>query len=133
MKKILALFVLAFAFLLAGCSQSVSVDGVKSNLQGSGYTVEVMGQTEAKARISGVTYTTTPTNVVYAVKGTDIAIIFFFSNIDEAEKFVNENIAVMVRFAEKVTDESPKTGSHNNAAYCGSYNAIKAAGFPVSK
>ena len=132
MKKILALFVLAFTFLLAGCSQSVSADGVKSNLQGGGYTVEVMGQSEAMARISGVTYTTTPTNVVYAVKGTDVAIIFFFSNMDEADKFVHENIAVMVRFAEKVT-ESPKAGYHNNAAYCGSYNAIKAAGFPISQ
>ncbi len=131
-KKLLAIIVLAFTFLLASCNASFSSGEAKSNLEGQGYTVEVMDTTEAKARVQGVNYNVTPQSAIFAAKGNDKVLIFFFSSIDEADKFVHENIAVMVRFAEGFS-ENPKTGCHNNAAYTGSIAAAKAAGFPVSE
>lgn len=48
----------------------------------------------------------------------------------DATKFVQDNIAQLVVFAELVI-ENPKTGSHNNVAYVGSETAASYAGFKV--
>lgn len=133
MKKLLAIIVLAFTFLLASCNASFSSGEAKSNLERSGYTVDLMSETEAKVRVTGVEYNVTPTNVIYAAKGKDVVIIFFLSSIDDADKFVKDNIGVLVGFAEKYTEDNPKAGYHNNAAYAGTLAACKAAGFPVSE
>lgn len=132
MKKFFALFAIAFAFILASCSASVSSGSVKSSLQSSGYTVEEMSTAEAKESISGVEYVVDPTSVIYAKKdGKEVILIFFFSSIDDATKFLNKNIQPMYYFAQRYAEENPRTGSHNNAAYAGTPNAVKAAGFPV--
>ena len=131
MKKIIALIVLVFAFLLVSCEGSSSPSGAKSNLEKDGYTVEVMNTTEAKARIEGINFVVDPTNALLATKGKeDVVIIFYFNSIDEADKFVKENVSVMYKFAERYS-ANPKTGYLNNAAYAGSQKACQTAGFPV--
>ena len=131
MKKFLALFLLMVSFLFVGCQGTASPGAAESGLKGAGYTVEVMNATQAKERVGGVEFVVSPTSAILATKGTnEVIIIFYFNNIEDTDKFVKENIAVMYRFAERYT-ESPKTGSHNNAAYAGTPNAVKAAGFPV--
>ena len=130
MKKLFAAILLVFALFLTGCNASMGAGGVKSSLEGAGYKVETMNKEEAKARVTGVNYVVSPTDVIYATKGDDLILMFFFNSIDDADAFVKENIGVMHSFAERNTT-NPKVGSHNNTAYVGSVAAAKAAGIPT--
>lgn len=135
MKRLLFPLLCAAALGLTGCNLegSMSSSTVKANLESKGYVCQVMSKTEAEARIKGINYVVNITDAAYANKGEgNIFLGFFCANIADAEKFVNENISVMVRFAEEYTKE-PKAGFHNNMAYCGNYDAVAAAGVPVSQ
>ena len=118
---------------LSGCGEaSMSSSTMKSNLEKKGYTAEVMNKTEAEARIQGVKYVVSITDALYSTKDKEVIVAFFCANINDATKFMEENIQVMNAFAELYTEE-PKIGAHNNVAYVGSYNIVSAAGIPVSK
>ena len=134
MKRLLTAFMLAACIGLASCGEaSMSSGQMKGNLEGKGYTVEVMGKTEAEARIQGIKYVVDIKDALISSKGQDQAIIAFFcANINDADKLVKENIQAMHGWAQRYTEE-PKVGSHNNVAYAGSFDAVAAAGIPVSK
>ena len=133
MKKLFTTLFLAAALSLTGCMESnISSGSMKASLESKGYTAEVMNKTEAEVRIQGVNYVVNIVDALYSEKGSEVIVAFFCANIDDAEKFVKENIAAMHNFAERYTEE-PKVGSHNNVAYAGSYNIVAAAGIPVSR
>ena len=133
MKKLFLSLLFAASLGLTGCGLegSMSSTEMKNNLASAGYTAEVMSRAEATARIEGITWNVTINDALYSAKGQEVIIAFFCANIADAEKFVNENISAMVKFAERVS-ENPKTGFHNNVAYTGSLNIVKAAGIPVN-
>lgn len=133
MKKLFLPLLFAASLGLTGCGLegSMSSGAMKNSLNSAGYNqVEVMSRVEATARIEGITWNVNITDALYCAQNNEVILAFFCSNIGDAEKFVNENVAVMVKFAERVS-ENPKTGMHNNVAYCGSQKIIKAAGIPI--
>ena len=133
MKKLFLSLLFAASLGLTGCGLegSMSSGAMKNSLNSAGYNqVEVMSRVEATARIEGITWNVDITDALYCDQNKEAILAFFCSNINDAEKFVKENIAVMVRFAEKYS-EDPKTGQHNNVAYCGSPKILKAAGIPI--
>ena len=133
MKKFFFPLLFVASLGLTGCNASMSSNDLKGNLEGKGYTVEVMSRVEAEARIQGINFVVEIKDAVYTLKGEhDVFLAFVCNSIDDASKFANENVAVMVSFAER-SSENPKVGSHNNVAYTGSYDAVAAAGIPVSK
>lgn len=133
MKKLFATLLLAASVTLCGCGEaSVSSAGMKANLEGKGYTAEVMSKTEAEARIEGVKWVVDIKDALYSSKGKEVILAFFCANIDDASNFVKENIQAMYNFAKRYT-EDPKAGSHNNVAYVGTYDIVVAAGIPASK
>ena len=130
MKKLFLTLLCAATLTLTGCEQSMSSGQLKSNLESKGYIVEVMNPTEAKARIKGINYNVDITDAVYTKKGTeDVFVAFVCKNMDDADKFIKENIAAMTHYAEEYT-ENPKVGFHNNVAYTGSARAATDAGIP---
>lgn len=134
MKKLFLPLLMAATLGLTGCGLegSMSSGSMKNNLSSAGYTkVEVMSRVEATARVEGITWNVNITDALYCAENNEVILAFFCSNIADAEKFLNENIAVMAKFAERVS-ENPKTGMHNNVAYAGSVNIVKAAGIPIA-
>ena len=134
MKKLLFTCFYAAALTLGGCGleSSVSSAQIKANLQNAGYTVEVMGKTEAEGRIQNFKFVVEIVDAVYTEKGeNEVLLAFCCKNIADADKLCTENIALLNSFAERYTDKV-QVGSHNNVVYTGSAGPVGAAGFPVS-
>ena len=134
MKKLFLPLLMAATLGLTGCGLegSMSSGSMKNSLNSAGYNqAEVMTRAEATARIEGITWNVNITDALYCAQNNEVILAFFCSNIADAEKFVNENVAVMVKFAQRYS-ENPKTGMHNNVAYCGSPSIVKAAGIPIA-
>lgn len=128
MKRLISGLLLAGAFALTACSPTMySSSSSKSKLEGKGYSVEVYSFEEAKVRITGLNYEGFEfTDALVADKGADedkdVLVAFYFKKVDDASKFVEENIAQMNRYAENTlgSNLTVKVGSHNNVAYTGS-------------
>ena len=128
MKRLISTLLVAGAFALTACSPTMySSSSSKSKLEGKGYTVEVYSFEEAKARITGLNYEGFDfTDALVADKGADderdVLLAFYFKNVDDASKFIEENIGQMNRYAENTlgSNLTVRVGSHNNVAYTGS-------------
>lgn len=135
MKKLLTALFIAGAMALTGCKpDTLKSDSAKSKLTSNGYNVEVYGDTEAKARITGLDYEGfTLVNALVADKGTrdnkDFLLAFYFNTVDEASNFVTKNIAQFNSYLEKNlgSNLTAKQGSHNNVAYAGSETSFSVA------
>ena len=133
MKKAIITLLCAATLGLTGCGleDSLSSGQIKANLESKGYSAQVMSKTEAEARIEGVKYTVEITDAVYTSKGeNEVFLAFVCKNINDASKFVEENIAAMNNYAQQYSD-AIQVGSHNNVAYTGTKTAVGAAGIPV--
>ena len=127
MKKLIASLLMVAAVGLTACEASASSATIKANLDGAGYSCEIMSKEEAEKRIVGVEYVVSIKDAVYAIKGSsDVFIGFFCNNIEDASNFMTTNVSVLYHFAEQYT-ESPKVGSHNNVAYVGTPASIAAS------
>jgi membrane-bound lytic murein transglycosylase B len=132
MKKFLFPLFCAASFALTGCQQEVKSEKVKEKLEKKDYKVEVIAKAELEVRIQGVNWNVEVKEAIYATKEEKPQLLAFFcANIDDASKFVNENIAVFSAFADKYEVENAKSGSHNNVAYIGTETAIAVAGLTV--
>ena len=132
MKRFLSTLALAAVLGLASCSTSYSAKDVEPNLKNKGYTVSTYAGEEVKESMKGFNYIVTVSEGLIARKGdSDIFFAFFCASIDDAEKFTNENIAIMSNTIEKYTEE-PRVGYHNNVVYAGSKTAVSDSGLPVN-
>ena len=127
MKKLLFPLFMAASFALSGCQQIEKSEKIKKNLEKKEYSVEVVEKQEVEARISGITWNVEIKETLYATKEKEAIVAFFCANIDDASKFVEENIAVLSAVA-TFYGEDTKCGSHNNVAYVGTRTAVEDAG-----
>lgn len=133
MKRLLCTLLLATSMGLASClEKSTNSTELNSKFQSAGYNTKVMNAAETKAHFQeAIAFVVDVVDSLQATKGEsnpEFFLAFFFNNIDDASKFVNENIAIMTRTAERYSDD-PKVGSYNNVAYLGSPAAFTVAGF----
>ena len=106
---------------------------IKENLEDNGYTVNLYSKAEAEAAIKGIDYVVDITDAIYAFKDEGHSLIAFFCDtIEDANAFLTKNESTMYTWAEKNTVD-PKVGLYNNVVYTGDYEAVAAAGIPVSK
>ena len=139
MKKLLATVLLAGALALAGCGeQSLSAGASQKKLDAAGYKTTLYSVEQAKAAITGLKFDGyNLKEAIYAEKGEeankDILLAFYFSNINEANKFMEDNqsanMALMYDFAKSNLGENlaQKVGMHNNVAYVGSETSFAVA------
>lgn len=139
MKKVLATLLCVGAFALAACSPDMkTAESSKSKLQGKEYTVTVYSEEEAKTHFTAFTFEgISVKNALLAEKGSDddhdLLLAFYFSSIDEAEKFTeieeHENLGLLNSLLEKElgANLTPKIGTHNNVAYAGSTTTFNIA------
>ena len=139
MKRLLVTMLLAGAISMGACgAKSESSGSSKKALEASGYKVTTYSATEAQALITGLKYDGYNLHdAIYAEKGTDankdILLAFYFSSIDQAEKFIgdnnNFNLGLMYDYAKQNLGENltQKVGSHNNVAYLGSETSFTIA------
>lgn len=139
MKKLFTLLLASSAILATSCQATdYTASEAASKLRGNSYTVEVMSYDQAKQRIIGLNYDIVDfRDAVYAEKGEeenhDLLVAFFFSSIDNAEKFLNENnyenLTLLNRYGERYIGENlvKKVGMHNNVAYVGTETSFAAA------
>ena len=130
MKKLLFPLFMAVSFALTGCQQNVKSEKVKEKLEKKEYKVELVAKAEAEERIAGITWNVEVKEMIYATKEKEAIMAFFCANIDDATKFVEENIQILSAVA-KYYAEDAKCGSHNNVAYVGTETAIADAGLTV--
>ncbi len=130
MKKLLMTLLCSTALVLTGCSSQIKSADTQKKMEKQGYTVTVYPKEEAQKRYSTLKYEVEIVDALSAQKEKDILIAFYCKTSDDATKFVQDNIAQLVIFAEIVI-ENPKTGSHNNVAYVGSETAASYAGFKI--
>ena len=136
MKKLLATMLLAGVLSVAACGATMySAGGSKSKLEGNGFNVSLYGYEDGKRAVEGPDYDKTPAfdNVIVATKGSgdakDVLVAYYFSSIDAANAFLNENVKLLYDFVEANLGKNfePKTGAHNNVTWAGSQNAFNSA------
>ena len=139
MKKLITTLFAMGAMALSSCAPTLySADGAKTKLQAKEYSTEVLSYEEAKVRIIGLNYEAGKfTNAIYAKKGADenfdFIISFFFSSVDDADKFLsansNENLGILNTYADTNlgANLTKKVGMTNNVAYVGSETAYTVA------
>ena len=133
MKKLVLTMLATAAFALASCTaDKLSADSIDSNLKREGYTtVHVKDEDSMKTYVQGLTWNVKVTDVVSGTKTEkDYIITFVCENVEDAEKFAEENISVFYYSTVALGDEQAN-GQFNNVVYCGSKTAVKAAGLTL--
>ena len=139
MKRLLVTMLLAGAISMGACgTKSQNSASSKKSLEAAGYKVTAYSATEAKALITGLKYDGYDLHdAIYAEKGEeankDIMLAFYFSSIDQAEKFMSDNenfnLNLMYDYGRTHLGENltQKVGMHNNVAYVGSETSFAIA------
>ena len=135
MKKILALLVLFFTFILTGCNPSnYSADSIKSNLEKNGYTVEV-NPTVVNLDTSKMEGLQT---IVYGYKGEYGTLFFVFDSTANANKLTDANpvpahVSIIMDWGKDHAKENNKEfGAYNNVVYSGDKDIRKASGIKLA-
>ena len=99
------------ALVLTGCSSQIKSAETQKKMEKQGYTVTVYPKEEAQKHYATLKYEVEIVDALNAQKDKDILIAFYCKTNDDATKFVQDNIAQLVIFAQVVID-NPNTGSH---------------------